>query len=89
VRKLQSIVERPDWLGDNMLTGSLPAGISSLVNLELLDLRNCSFVGLLPTGLSYLKDNLRSAFFNINGFSGPIPKEWVELTNLNLLNLGK
>jgi hypothetical protein len=67
----------------------MPIEFSSLTKLEVLDLRNSSFVGLLPPDLSNLRRTLQAILLDDNGFSGKIPLDWGALTQLNRLGLGR
>ena len=74
-------------LGDNGLTGSIPPGVRSLVNLEWLDLGFNDLTGAVPAELGSLA-NLRSLSLFQNALTGPIPAALGNLVNLRVLALG-
>ena len=57
--------------------------------LQTLDVRNSSLVGLLPEELSALHKNLEEVLLSNNGLSGPLPQSWAALSGLRILDLGK
>ncbi|KAL9381595.1 hypothetical protein Peur_027252 [Populus x canadensis] len=68
------------------LTGSLPhTFLQNITFLAYLSFRNNSIYGPLPN-LSNLV-LLESVFFSYNRFTGPIPSEYIELQNLEQLEL--
>jgi Leucine-rich repeat (LRR) protein len=74
-------------LGDNQLTGALPAALNNLTNLQVLDLGANFFAGTLPD-LSGLV-NLTQLDLSTNLFDGNIPTWTSLLTALNTLNLSE
>ncbi len=73
-------------LGNNNLTGSIPAEIGNLPNLERLTLWNNNLTGSIPAELGSLT-KLEQIHLAENGLSGSIPSELGNLTNLMHLNL--
>ncbi|MGD2092317.1 MAG: SBBP repeat-containing protein, partial [Candidatus Aminicenantes bacterium] len=74
-------------LGNNQLTGTLPATLNNLANLQVLDLGANFITGTLPdlSGLT----NLTQLNLSTNIFDGNIPT-WISLlTALNTLNLSE
>ena len=73
-------------LGENGLTGSLPAALGSLASLERLSLLGNELTGPIPGELGNLA-NLESLTLSRNGFTGPIPGELRNLVRLEWLSL--
>ncbi|WP_041257381.1 FG-GAP-like repeat-containing protein [Fibrella aestuarina] len=73
-------------LGNNQLSGSLPASLSTLTSLTTLALDNNQLTGSLPDGLRALT-GLTSLSLGGNQFSGTIPVSLTALSNLESLNL--
>ncbi len=71
-------------VSDNALTGSLPAEIRKLTNLEVLDASNNKLTGI-PAEIGQL-ENLREANFANNNISG-LPLEIGKLKKLETLDL--
>ncbi|KAG6382877.1 hypothetical protein SASPL_157404 [Salvia splendens] len=69
-------------LSHNFLTGKLP-DLSKLSSLQLLDLRENSF----DSGLPPLPKGLANVFLSKNSFSGNIPEQFVNLDQLQHLDL--
>ena len=61
-------------LYQNLLTGSIPAELENLVNLEELDLGDNQLTGSIPAELGNLA-NLQVLWFDSNQLSGSIPAE--------------
>ncbi|XP_038904376.1 receptor-like protein 19 [Benincasa hispida] len=59
---------------------------SSLINLRVLSLSECSLTGPLDSSLVKLKYLLELRLDN-NNFSSPVPKEFADFSNLTLLHL--
>lgn len=76
------------WLDGNNLTGSLPAAIGGLPNLEVLYLANNSLTGQLPAELLTLT-KLRTIGLSRNVLGGEIPASIGALTNLEHLELAE
>ncbi|MDP5044923.1 MAG: ATP-binding cassette domain-containing protein, partial [Leeuwenhoekiella sp.] len=70
----------------NVLTGSIPPELGSLINLEFLFIRNTLVDGTIPPELGNL-NNLLSLGLNGNQLTGNIPSELGILTNLTVLRL--
>ena len=68
------------------MVGTIPAGLSSLTNLQRLDLGNSNLTGSIPTELGDLA-NLEGLWLDNNALSGSIPADLGDLTNLERLNL--
>ena len=73
-------------INDNGLSGTLPAELGSLTNLQWLDLSANALSGELPSSLGNLT-NLRLLWLGANQFSGSFPSWLVNLTNLQQLQL--
>ncbi len=73
-------------LGENALSGEIPAELGSLSNLELLDLRDNELSGEIPAELGSLS-NLELLGLGANELSGEIPAELGSLSNLTWLHL--
>lgn len=73
-------------LGDNDLSGTLPAELGGLSKLTSLDLRYNSLDGQIPSELGDLS-SLRALRLYGNDLSGEIPRELANLTNLETLML--
>ncbi|KAL2330704.1 hypothetical protein Fmac_018285 [Flemingia macrophylla] len=59
-------------VSNTRFSGALPASISNLTQLSILDLNNCHFNGTLPSSMSRLRE-LTYMDLSINNFTGPIP----------------
>lgn len=70
----------------NNLTGSLPASLSALSELKVLELSFNQLSGEIPASLGGLK-KLESLALNGNNLSGSIPQTIVNLINLKQLHL--
>jgi len=75
------------YLGENHLTGTLPAALGSLSNLTTLDLGGNQLSGSIPPELGSLS-NLTFLYLSNNQLSGSIPPELGSLSNLTDLDLG-
>ncbi|KAJ8647493.1 hypothetical protein MRB53_000516 [Persea americana] len=77
-----------DWLGvgQNQLSGSIPAGIENLVNLRSFYLYNTLLMGEIPVAIGKLR-NLQELGLWGNGFSGKIPSSIGNMTELIHLHL--
>ncbi|WP_082115912.1 leucine-rich repeat domain-containing protein [Hymenobacter terrenus] len=73
-------------LNINNLSGSLPAELGQLTELNTLQLLINRITGALPVELSKLT-KLRLAYLSVNQFSGPLPAELGELTELREFQL--
>ncbi|MCP5105074.1 MAG: hypothetical protein GY950_16925, partial [bacterium] len=73
-------------LSNNNLTGSIPAEIGNLSNLEWLILRSNQLSGSIPVELGNLS-NLELLWLSNNQLSGSIPTELGNLSNLRGLEL--
>ena len=71
-------------LSDNNLTGSIPAELGNLDNLEALVFAYNSLTGSIPSELGNL-GNLRLLELAHNSLTGPIPSELGSLDNLGTL----
>ena len=71
---------------ENRLTGSIPAELENLANLEWLSLWNNALTGPVPSWLGRLT-SLRSLGLGGNELAGPLPAELGNLANLESLNL--
>ena len=70
----------------NLLSGSLPATLGNLTNLQSLWIFGNHLTGSIPASLGNLSQ-LQSLILNLNRLSGSIPTNLVGLTNLTLLLL--
>jgi len=70
-------------LGDNMLTGRIPAALGTLTNLSSLALYGNALTGHIPSNLGQLH-RLESLNLSANSLTGPIPPE---LGNTDLRSL--
>lgn len=66
----------PDWFGQR------------LSSLQVLDLRSCSVIGSIPTGLGNLT-NLTSLYLSNNNLTGTIPASLGRLSRLSVLDLSQ
>ena len=73
-------------LGSNQVTGSIPAQLGNLTNLQDLYLQNNQLSGSIPPELGNLT-NLEDFYLHINQLSGSIPVELGNLVNLDHLDL--
>ena len=73
-------------LEDNDLTGSIPAELGDLANLEILDLTWNDLTGSIPAELGNLS-NLESLVLHLNDLTGSIPAELGDLASLEVLDL--
>ena len=71
----------------NQLSGTIPAEIGNLNNLQLLRLNSNQLTGSIPAELSRL-NNLRELALHANQLSGNIPSEVGNLRKLQVLSLG-
>ena len=72
---------------ENRLTGSIPAELENLANLEWLSLWNNALTGPVPSWLGRLT-SLRSLGLGGNELAGPLPAELGNLANLERLTIG-
>ena len=75
------------WLYYNGLTGTLPAELASLSNLERLGLGGNQLTGTIPVELASLS-NLERLDLGSNQLTGTIPVELASLSNLEDLDVG-
>lgn len=73
-------------ISQSMLKGSIPASISSLRQLQSLDLSFNNLTGRIPNGIGGL-GNLQTLSFSSNKLSGAIPASFKNLTLLSYLDL--
>ncbi len=73
-------------LGEQRLTGQVPAELGSLTNLDRLELQRNELTGPVPAWLGSLT-NLNQLDLSYNLLTGPIPVELGNLSNLQLLSL--
>jgi Leucine-rich repeat (LRR) protein len=73
-------------LSENGLTGTLPASVGNLANLQALDLEGNALSGPLPKTLGRLA-NLRTLYLGLNQISGALPRELGSLARLQILDL--
>ena len=73
-------------LGEQRLTGQVPAELGSLTNLDRLELQRNELTGPVPVWLGSLT-NLNQLDLSYNLLTGPIPVELGNLSNLQLLSL--
>ena len=76
----------PLYLPENRLTGTIPAELANLDNLQELYLWGNQLTGSIPAGLSDFA-NLEGLNLSYNQLTGPIPAELSDLANLEGLNL--
>ncbi|KAK4776052.1 hypothetical protein SAY87_024013 [Trapa incisa] len=74
-------------LDQNLITGTIPRGIGSLVNLELLSLHSNKLVGSIPDSIGKLS-KLKTLFVDQNNLRGRIPPSIGNMTSLIDLTLG-
>ena len=70
------------------MTGSIPAELGNLTNLERLDLNGTQLTGQIPTELSNLTNLTFLGLGLSSDLTGQIPSELGNLTNLTELWLG-
>ena len=75
-------------LGQNQLSGVIPAELGNLANLTILGLTDNQLSGTIPSELGNLA-NLTTLFLNSNQLSGVIPAELGNLSNLTWLALSQ
>ncbi|KAJ4844100.1 hypothetical protein Tsubulata_106490, partial [Turnera subulata] len=73
-------------LGSNQISGTIPAGIHNLENLQVLYLFNNKLTGAVPSEIGMLK-KLEDFEIDGNAFSGNIPGSIGNLTSLTHLSL--
>ena len=73
-------------LSGNQLTGTIPAALGGLTNLQQLLLSGNQLTGTIPAELGGLT-NLQQLLLNANALTGTIPAELGSLTNLQWLYL--
>jgi Leucine-rich repeat (LRR) protein len=71
----------------NRLTGSIPAAIRTLTNLQYIGLNGNALTGAIPDGIGDLK-NLASFDIGSNRIGGPIPSSFAALENLQYVDIG-
>ncbi|KAK9664977.1 hypothetical protein RND81_14G081300 [Saponaria officinalis] len=78
------------WLsiGVNPISGTIPTGLSNLINLEHLDVDNSEFTGTIPSDLGKLR-NLEWLVLSSNRLTGMIPSSLGNITRLSKLYLGE
>uniref|UniRef100_A0A7S1D506 L domain-like protein n=1 Tax=Cyclophora tenuis TaxID=216820 RepID=A0A7S1D506_CYCTE len=69
------------FLGENILTGSIPTTIGRLIGLETLVIGENQIVGHLPSEIGQLT-NFTAFLLANNSITGPLPSEIGQLTNL-------
>ncbi|KAM7469497.1 hypothetical protein LguiA_007680 [Lonicera macranthoides] len=74
------------YLGENHISGIIPAAIESLANLYLLDLENNLLSGPIPNSLGKLR-NLQVLVLKGNKLRGQIPSSLGNITLLDTLDL--
>lgn len=74
------------YLTKNNFSGSIPAAIGNLENLEYLRLDANEFTGPVPASLANLS-NLKRAYLNSNNLSGAIPTGLPDIPGLEILFL--
>ncbi|XP_058187005.1 putative receptor-like protein kinase At3g47110 [Rhododendron vialii] len=85
IANLSSLLNRL-LAGRNQLVGSIPAGISNFVNLDVLGLEGNFLSGVIPFEIGKLR-NLQGLDFSRNKLSGRIPESIGNLTRIFLLYL--
>ncbi|XP_008240709.2 PREDICTED: probable LRR receptor-like serine/threonine-protein kinase At4g36180 [Prunus mume] len=73
-------------LSDNKLSGEIPMGLTSLINLGTLNLSMNHLTGNIPANIGNL-ESIETLDLSLNKLSGSIPQSMVNLTFLNHLNL--
>ncbi|XP_074291913.1 uncharacterized protein LOC141618735 [Silene latifolia] len=73
-------------LGQNRIDGTIPAGITNLISLVLLDMEACNFTGALPLNFGKLQ-NLQSIFLDSNKLTGRVPESLGNLSRLSEIYL--
>ncbi|KAK9665004.1 hypothetical protein RND81_14G083600 [Saponaria officinalis] len=76
------------WLAieGNPISGTIPTGISNLINLEKLEMGYSEFTGVIPSEFGKLK-NLDRLDLNSNRLTGMIPSSLGNITRLSTLYL--
>lgn len=74
------------YLTKNNFSGTVPAAIGNLENLQYLRLDANQFTGELPASLADLS-NLKRLYLNSNSFSGPVPAGLTGVADLEILFL--
>ncbi|KAH0652166.1 hypothetical protein KY289_029844 [Solanum tuberosum] len=75
-------------LDDNLIYGSIPTQISSLVNITLLNLSSNHLNGTIPPELCRM-GKLERLYLSNNSLSGVIPSAFGNVSHLGLLDLSK
>ncbi|XP_057997644.1 probable LRR receptor-like serine/threonine-protein kinase At3g47570 [Hevea brasiliensis] len=70
------------YMGENEITGIIPAAMENLVNLITLHMNENLFTGFIPSQLGKLQ-KLQSLFLSYNQLSGQIPSSIGNLTQLS------
>ncbi|KAJ7953306.1 putative Receptor-kinase [Quillaja saponaria] len=76
------------YLGDNRISGTIPAGLESLINLIALGMNNNNFTGTLPTTFGRFQ-KMQVLTLSGNKLSGQIPSSIGNLSQLFQLSLSK
>ena len=79
---LMSSLEKLE-LSSNALGGTLPTELFSLPNLSLLTVDRCGMSGTLSEDFVKLNMTMRDLVLSNNGFTGPIPQAFDQLTILS------
>ncbi|CAM0879547.1 unnamed protein product [Alopecurus aequalis] len=72
------------YIGDNRITGSIPADIGNLVGLNRLQITNTFISGVIPESIGKLHNMIELGLYN-NSLSGLIPASLGNLSQLNRL----
>jgi len=75
--------------GNENLGGTLPAGITNLTDLILLELANCGLTGTLPNATIGNMTELTTFIVSQNQLTGQLGGNFGLLTNLNILNVSQ
>ncbi|XP_031395614.1 probable LRR receptor-like serine/threonine-protein kinase At3g47570 [Punica granatum] len=75
------------WVSLNFISGTIPSGISNLVNLQLLALSINMLTGRIPSSIVKLSQ-LQGLYLRENNLSGVIPASTGNMTSLFSLYLG-
>lgn len=85
IGQMESIAELR--LGNTGIGGLLPDELFTLPSILVLDIRDATFRGTLPSAFRELANSLQRLHLQDNAFNGTVPTTFGQLTSLNALNL--